>query len=105
MDNMTVRQNGKLTFTVNRADDDAVSATFIMQLDDLIVTETVAYDSDGLALFDIDDTSVVGVYQYQINENFESGNPDIYPNLDDCDGDCDLPEVEICESLPISGSS
>jgi hypothetical protein len=99
---MQVRQGGRLTFTITRADAEAISATFIAQLGGVIINETVNYDADGLAYFEIGspDTDVVGEYQYQINENFATGSPDIYPNSDDCDGDCDLPILEICESLP-----
>jgi len=102
MDNLTIRAGARLSFTVERADDEAVSATFIAQSDDATITDTVDYDSEGKAEFQFDspDTDVVGDYQYQVNENFESGSPDIYPSSDDCDGDCDFPELKICESLP-----
>lgn len=100
---LQIRAGARLTFTVQRASDDAVSATFIAVLDtpETIITDTVAYDSEGLAVFEFDspDTDIVGTYEYQVNENFEEGSPDIYPSLDGCDGDCDLPNLIICESL------
>lgn len=102
MDSMKIRQGARLNFTVERADPSAVSATFIAQYQDIVITDTVSYDSNGIAAFEFNspDTDVVGEYEYQINENFSSGSPDIYPNMDDCDGDCDLPTLEICKSLP-----
>lgn len=102
---MKIRAGARLSFTITRADSEAVSATFIARLDDLIITDTVAYDEDGVAAFQFDspDTDVVGEYEYQINENFASGSPDIYPTAD-CDGDCDFPTLEICESIE-EGSS
>lgn len=101
MDDLKIRAGARLSFTVERADDEAVSATFLAVMDDVVITDTVDYDEDGKAAFQFDspNTDVVGVYDYQVNENFESGSPDIYPSADDCDGDCDLPTLEICESL------
>lgn len=101
MQELTIRQEGRLSFTVQRADPTAVSATFIFSDGTTSVSDTVAYDSDGLAYFEFGspDTDVVGEYEYQVNENFETGSPDIYPNMDNCDGDCDLPKLTICESL------
>lgn len=101
LDTMKIRAGARLSFTVQRADDEAVSATFIAVNDTVTITDTIAYDEDGIAAFQFDspDTNVVGEYEYQVNENFATGSPDIYPNGDDCDGDCDLPTLEICESL------
>lgn len=106
MDSMKIRAGARLSFSVARADDTAISATFIAQLDDTTITDTIEYDENGVAAFQFDspDTDIVGVYEYQINENFETGSPDIYPSFDDCDGDCDLPELEICESLSAESS-
>jgi hypothetical protein len=101
MKDMKVRKGGRLSFTVTRADSTAISATFIAVFGETVIQDTVAYNSSGVAAFEFDetDTDVVGVYEYQVNENFSSGAPDIYPSMDDCDGDCDLPTLEICESL------
>lgn len=111
-ENMKIRAGARLNFTITRADDEAVSATFIAVLNDedndATITATEEYDEDGVAHFQFDapETDMVGsgesdIYDYQINENFESGSPDIYPNTDDCDSDegCEFPTLEICESL------
>lgn len=100
-DNMKIRQGGRLNFNINRADPEAVSATFLAVKDTDVITDTVAYDADGVAFFQFDtpDTNVIGVYDYQVAENFATGSPDIYPNADECDGDCDFPTLEICTSL------
>lgn len=103
MDNLKIRAGARLSFTVERADEEAISATFIAANDDVVVSDTVTYDSEGKAQFQFDspDTDVVGVYEYQVNENFATGSPDIYPSADECDGDCDLPTLKICESLEV----
>ena len=101
MTNLTIRKGSRLNLVVYQADPDSISATFIAHLDDpeTTIQDTVAY-TDGEAHFEIQDTDVVGVYDYQVNENFTSGNPDIYPADGDCDEeDCEFPTLEICESL------
>ena len=42
-DNMQIRQGARLNFTIYQADPSSVSATFIAQYEDLIITGTVAY--------------------------------------------------------------
>ena len=102
MDSMKIRAGARLNFTIERADPTAISATFLAVGETVSITDTVAYVS-GVANFQFDspDTDVVGIYQFQVNENFATGSPDIYPNTDGCDGDCDFPTLEICESLEV----
>lgn len=104
MNNLKIRARARLNFTVEQADSTSVSATFLAVFEDNTITDTVDY-VDGKAVFEFNapDTSVQGTYQYQVEENFSTGSPDIYPNFDNCDGDCDFPTLEICESLE-SGS-
>lgn len=101
MDNMNIRAGARLNFTVTRANEDAVSATFIASNGTTIITDTIDYDEDGNAYFEFDSpqTDEVGEYEFQVNENFATGSPDIYPSVDDCDGDCSFPVLNICESL------
>lgn len=96
-----IRQGARLSFLVYQADPSSVSATFIAQMGTTVITDTVNY-VDGVAEFDFGspDTDAVGVYEYQVNENFTTGSPDIYPATGGCDGDCELPTLEICYSLP-----
>jgi hypothetical protein len=106
LDTITIRAGARLNFTIERADADAVSATFLAVYGSHSITDTVNYDADGFAAFQFDspDTDFVGDYEYQVSENFATGSPDIYPNFDNCDGDCDLPTLQICESLSIGSS-
>lgn len=104
-DNLRIRQGARLSFVVEQADPDSISATFIAKKDATIIENTVNYDADGKAFFHFDspDTDIVGEYEYQINENFSTGSPDIYPSDGDClNGDCELPILEICESLEVT---
>lgn len=99
--NLTIRSGARLTFTVERASEDAVSATFTAEMDGVTIEDTIAY-TNGVAVFQFDspDTDIPGEYDYQVAENFSTGSPDIYPSLGDCFGDnCELPKLIICESL------
>ena len=100
MNSIKIRAGARLNFVVDQADPESISATFIAVFEGTIITDTVEY-IEGKANFQFDspDTNVVGVYEYQVNENFLSGSPDIYPSFDNCDGDCAFPTLEICESL------
>ncbi len=97
MKNLTYRQGSLISLDVERASDTAISATLLYngpiadQITELYVNGVAHFE------FSLDD---VGEYEYQINESYESGPPDIYPNMDNCDGDCDLPKITICEALP-----
>lgn len=104
MDNLTIRQGAKLDFTIYQADDRSVSATFTAVMNDIIIEETVLYtNGEAHFTFGSPDTDVVGIYEYQVAENFASGSPDIYPNNTGC-ADCSFPTLEICESLTGEGS-
>lgn len=106
MNNMRIRAGARLNFTITKEDTEAISATFIA-MDSLgnTITDTITY-VEGIAAFQFDapDTDIIGVYEYQVSENFATGSPDIYPNIDCCDGDCELPTLEICESIQIEES-
>lgn len=80
---------------------DATSVTFIMKNDDTaaVMSFTENY-SDGEAVIELDgnDTSVTGIYSYQINENTPNGIIK-HGDLNCDDGDCEYGKVIICESL------
>lgn len=106
-DNFKIRFGSLEPIEILRGDATAVSVTLIMYEE---ATEeqyrfTSAYDADGEALLYIEDVPV-GVYEYQVNENYASGDPSIYPDPDDCtDDSCNLPTIEVCYSIPEEGGS
>ena len=104
MNNITIRQGSQLDLQVNQGDENATSVTLLMRNQETDVTYSVSANySDGVATLTLDsgETSVVGTYDYQINENIPGEDPVIYP--DNCiDGDCSFPTIEICESIIIS---
>lgn len=107
MDSFKVKQGSRFDFAVETDDSEAQSATLVLRDDNDTVYEFTEPFSDNLAYFgDREDITTLptGVYEYQINENHESGLPDKLPNPDNCTGDCEFPTITICESLDEDGS-
>jgi hypothetical protein len=100
--NMSVLQGGLLPLTVNQGDSDSVSATLILkeQTTEVVIEKTALY-INGVAdlTLDEDETDVVGVYDYQINEEYVSGAPDKYPDPDNCQGEFAFPTLTIYQAL------
>lgn len=101
--NMTVWEGSQVPLTVEQGDSASVSASFVMINQDTEETFTVTgeyEDVDGVMIADVsltDQETVVGVYDYYIAENFEDEDPLIYPDPNDCDDDCELPTITVCE--------
>lgn len=107
MRNIRVRQGSQVPLLVYQGDEGSVSATLILKNQETsdIIEKTGDFELvDGGMVADLTldavDTAVVGLYDYQINENFDDADPIKYPDAGDCDGDdCSFPTIEICESL------
>lgn len=107
MNNLSVRQGGQLDLRFEQLEgSDATSVTFLMRNQETDVVYSVNADYvDGFAdiTLDSDQTSIVGVYDWQLNENIPGEDPLIYPNPDNCaGGDCGFPTLTVCESIVIS---
>lgn len=101
-ENISVRQGAQLPLAVEQGDPTSVSATIILRhQDSLEIIEQTENFVDGVAniVFDEVDTATLGVYDYQINENFSDTAPLKYPDPNACDGDCEFPTITICEAL------
>ena len=101
--NMTVWEGSQVPLTVEQGDPTSVSASIVMieQTTEQTYTVTGEYeDIDGVMTADVsltDTETVVGVYDYYITENFTDEDPLVYPDPDNCDGDCELPTITVCE--------
>lgn len=109
MTNLKIRQGQVIRLLVEQGDEDSISATLLMRNQETldVITATATY-TDGVAelVVDGEDTETVGIYDYQINENFSGGDKDKYPDPTDCDGeDCDFPTIEICDAIDVEGGS
>lgn len=103
MKNMKVRKGARLAFIVSQGDETSISATFVFGNEDTPNQSVTEPFVDGVANFEIGSpyTDIVAKYSYQINENYPTGSPDIYPDADGCEGDCSLPTFEVCEALEV----
>ena len=111
MNDFKVRQGAQVPLTVVQGDDASVSATLILreQTTDALIQATGAFvDIGGKMLADVSltglQTAIRGVYDYQVNENFATGDPLKYPDPNNCDGECVFPTITICEALDESTS-
>lgn len=105
-DDFKIRFGSLEEFEVTRGDESAISVTWILSDKDTneVFSFTSMYNSEGIAIITLDDLPV-GEYEYQVNENFESGDQSIYPDPKDCEDDsCELPTLEVCYSI-VEGSS
>ena len=96
----TLIEGGVANFDVLRNDPTATSATLVLKNRETeAVTSHTANYVDGVASIQLDgnDTAIVGVYQYQVNENLSGGGIAKYGTFD-CD-DCEWGEIVVCEAL------
>lgn len=101
--NITLIQGTVAGIDVVQNDLTATSVTIYMKNDDTqaVISKTANY-TDGVATIELDgtDTSVVGVYPYQVNENLAGGGIAKYGAYDcDGDGDCEFGVIVICEAI------
>lgn len=96
----TLIQGTVANFDVLQNDPTASSATLILKNRETdVVTSHTANYVGGVASIEVDgnDTAIIGVYQYQINENLSGGGIAKYGTFD-C-SDCEWGEIVICEAL------
>lgn len=101
--NMTILQGSVAAFEVIRNDSSATSATMYLKNEDTneVISGNANY-VNGVANIELDglDTSVVGIYRWQVNESLSGGGLAKYGAIDcDSDGDCDFNYIIVCESL------
>ena len=106
MENITARVGSKINIRIEQGDENSISATIVVRNIETEETEEFTGTfTDGVTDIEIDGLDI-GEYEYDVEENFETGDPLIYPDPDDCDGEeCDLPTITICRSARTNGTS
>lgn len=101
MKDFSVWSGENVSIAIEQGDTESVSATIYLLDEDknVVVEETANYETvDDKEIAYIDFTApVVGVYTYYFSENFTDEPDLIYPDPDNCDGDCELPSITVCE--------
>lgn len=101
--NLSVRQGARLDLTCKQGDSESVSATlYLSPQEGGDVLSVHANYINGVADLSLDETktATLGVYDYQINEEFPTGPPLKYPDPNGCDGgDCEFPTITVCKAL------
>lgn len=104
MDDVTAWKNARFDFQIVTEEADAVSATLVLKDEDNTYEFTQPF-VDLVADFQ----SEVGItalpvadYDYMVYENYATGLPVAFPDPDNCDGECDLPTITICEAIEVS---
>lgn len=103
MKDIQLQQGETLRLTVTVEDEGAATAEFVATdgVTD-VLTSTVAFT--GLtADVSTNDTAInPGSYDYYVRITWDDGSIDILPNAADCYGECDFPQLVICELPGVS---
>lgn len=110
MDTLTVRNGATLPLSVTIDDDTADSVTIIVKeaVNDssYLITETANFVSGtaDLTISAAQTNIEPGDYIYQLTVNYSNGAVEKYPDIANCDGDCEFPEFIVCDSLDLGVS-
>lgn len=104
MNNLRVRWGATLQLQLTVDEDGAETAKLILRESGANVNalEKTVNFVDGVADLTLseEDTQLdIGTYEYMIIVTYDDGTVEKYPDPVDCSGDCELPVIEICESL------
>lgn len=106
MDNMTVWKDARFDLQQVVVEyDDVVSVTIALQDVDGNNYEFTQPVVNLIADFQSEvgiPSLPVGEYTYMVYENYATGLPAAYPDPENCDGECDLPTITICEAIEVS---
>lgn len=104
-ENMSIRQGATLQFPVIADDDSAETVLFQAFKDGVIYIEELEnfaiVDGKNQATIFTNDTNIpIDSYDYMYTINYSDGVTDKLPDPDACDGDCDFPQLIICDGGP-----
>lgn len=110
MDTITIRNGESLSLQVNTDDTEAESVAILVKdtvnAASYLIYETATF-TDKIANIEISasETNITpGDYIYQLTITNSDGTIEKYPDVSNCDGDCDFPAFIICDSLDLGVS-
>jgi hypothetical protein len=103
MRDITIGQGETIRQTITVEDDGADTATFIATdgVSNLIEFE-VAFVEKVANISTTDTIIPVGTYDYYIRIDWSDGTVDYLPDFSDCEGECTLPSLIVCEIPGVS---
>ncbi len=111
MDNLQIRQGETLTLNLTSDDITADTVRIVVKKpnENAIIDEIASFstiDGKRIAVISTSDTNKpVDTYQYMLTITYADGSVKKLPDASNCEeGDCDLPELTICEALDLEVS-
>lgn len=111
MTDLQIRQGETLSLTIESDDTTASTVRLVVKKtgQSIIIDETANFstiDGKRVAVIETDDTNhTVDTYNYMLTVTYADGTVKKLPDASDCaDGDCDLPELTICEAIDLGVS-
>lgn len=111
MENLQIRQGETLTLSIESDDLTAETVRLVVKKEgqSAIINEVENFstvDGKRVATIQTDDTNhSPDTYQYMLTITYADGTVKKLPDASNCDdGDCDLPELTICEAIDLGVS-
>ena len=99
MENPVIRRGETLELTFKADDATALTVQLKAVKDGVVYFDETEPFVDSIAVIRTNDTNVaVGEYPFTLKVVYEDGFIEILPDAEDCDGDCELPSIIVCES-------
>ena len=103
MKDIKLQQGETLRLTVTVEDEGAATAEFVATDGTTNVLTSMVSFTGLTADVSTDDTAInPGSYDYYVRIIWDDGTTDILPNASNCDGECDFPQLVICELPGVS---
>lgn len=111
MDNLQIRQGDTLTLTIESDDTTADTVRIVVKKPNVtaVIDEIASFslvDGKTIAIIETSDTNIpIDTYNYMLTITYTDGTIKKLPDASNCtDGDCELPELTVCEALDLEVS-
>lgn len=103
MDDMTIGQGETIRQTITVEETGAVSAQFVaVDGANSITSDVVSFDGLTADVTVTDTNKPVGSYDYYYKIIWDDDSVDYLPDFSECDGDCEYPQLVVCEVPEVS---
>lgn len=103
MNDLRIGQGETIRQTVTVEEEGAATATFIATDGNTnIIEEEATFDGMTADISTTDTIVPIGSYDYYIKIEWDDGSVDYVPNFADCEDECELPQLIVCEVPGVS---